>query len=81
MQFLYAFSLPYRSICLYDQIREGAMPMILQIIDGLKVYGLLLAMQNNPDIWKPVFVKECMPVITPTTLLEEVEAIYGDSQL
>ena len=57
------------------------MPMILQIIDGLKIYGLLLAIQNNPDIWKPIFVKECMPVITPTTLLDEVEAIYSDSQL
>ena len=57
------------------------MPMILQVIDGLKIYGLLLAMRNNPDIWKPVFVKECMPVIKPTTLLAEVEAIYSDSQL
>ena len=57
------------------------MPMILQIIEGLKIYGLLLAIQNNPDIWKPLFVKESMPVITPTALLDEVEAIYSDSQL
>lgn len=57
------------------------MPMTLQIIEGLKVYGLLSAMQNHPNIWKPVFVKECMPVITPTTFLDEVEANYSDSQV
>ena len=51
------------------------MPIILQIIDGLKIYGLLLAIQNNPDIWKPIFVQERMPVITPTTLLDEVEVM------
>lgn len=54
--------------------------MVLQIMEGLKVYGLLSAVQNNPDIWRPVFNKEFMPKLTPTTLLDEVEVNYSDSQ-
>lgn len=54
--------------------------MVLQIMEGLKVYGLLSAVQNNPDIWRPVFNKEFMPKLTQTTLLDEVEVNYSDSQ-
>ncbi len=56
------------------------MPMILQIMEGLKLYGLLSAIQDNPEMWRPVFTTEFTPTITPTTLLDEFEAIYNDSQ-
>lgn len=55
--------------------------MILQIMEGLKVYGLLSAVQRNPEMWRPVFVKEFEPELTPTALSEEFEAVYNDSQL
>lgn len=55
--------------------------MILQIMEGLKIYGLLSTVQKYPNVWRSVFVKECMPAITPTTLLDELEAVYSESQL
>ena len=57
------------------------MPMILQIMEGLKICGLLSTVQKYPKVWKSVFVTECMPVVTPTTLLDELEAVYSESQL
>ena len=57
------------------------MPMILQIMEGLKVYGLLSAVERNPEMWRLVFVKEFEPKLTPTALSEEFEAVYNDSQL
>ena len=50
-------------------------------MEGLKVYGLLSTVEKYPSEWKSVFVKDCMPAITPTTLLDEFEAVYSDSQL
>lgn len=64
-----------------DQVETATMPMILQIMEGLKICGLLSTVQKYPKVWRSVFVNECMPVVTPTTLLDKLEAVYSESQL
>ena len=66
---------------MYDQVETATMPMILQIMEGLKICGLLSTVQKYPKVWRSVFVNECIPLVTPTTLLDELEAVYSESQL
>ena len=65
---------------MHDQTPERGMASIMQIMEGLKAYGLLSAIQNNPKMWEPIFSRECVPLLTPTTMLDEFEIIYSDSQ-
>ena len=71
----------YRSICIHDQAPEGSMPSILQVTEGLKIYGLLSSIRDNPDMWRSIFTLGGIPQLSPTTLLDEFIVNYSESQV
>lgn len=54
--------------------------MINQVKEGLAVYGVLDAIQNEPELFKPVFVPGEMFIVTSEEFLDELTVTYSEKQ-
>ncbi|KAJ7354872.1 hypothetical protein OS493_029427 [Desmophyllum pertusum] len=68
-----------RSICVKDQLSVW-LPQLMQLEEGLNVCGLLNAIQQYPDVWKPVFQAGELFQVSAEKFLDEAEVQYSSSQ-
>ena len=61
----------YRAICMHDQ-SPTILSSISKLEEGLKTYGLLKSIREQPLIWEPVFVSGSAPSLTATAFLNEL---------
>lgn len=52
----------------------------MQLEEGLNVCGLLNAIQQYPDVWKPVFQAGELFQVSAAKFLDEAEVQYSSSQ-
>lgn len=57
------------------------LPQLVQLKEGLSSCKLLYSVQKYPKIWEPVFVASEGAEVTGSSVLDEIEPIYSESQL
>ena len=61
----------YRAICMHDH-SPTILSSISKLEEGLKTYGLLKSIREQPLIWEPVFVSGSAHNLTATAFLNEL---------
>lgn len=78
---IYKYSLQiFSSICLKDQVGD-LLPQLLQLQEGLQLYGLLDSLRQHPSIWEVAFVAGKGIEVTANSLLENFEVLHSDQQM
>jgi hypothetical protein len=75
-------TIPYyfcRSICVKDQLSDF-LPALLQIMHGIEATGLTDVIKKSPEIWQPVFGIGNSFEITTSEFLDQLVALYSESQ-
>ena len=57
------------------------LPQLVQLKEGLASCKLLDSVQKYPKIWEPVFVPNDGAEVTGSTVLDEIEPAYSESQV
>ncbi len=69
--------LDFRSIVMFEFTK--LMPMLNQIIDGLRSFGTHDLLKQHPDVLNPVFVECGCFLLKPEEFLESVTGIFSET--